>query len=456
MAPRASLRFSIGIQTRLLGFLLLLISTLLCSSLGCGDSVSRKIQHVVIIFQENRSTDNLFHGLPNADIADSGLDSKGEVVPLTPVSLDSSYDLDHSHESFLKMYDDGKMDGADKIQCGTPFQRVRTTCPLNPQFRYVNPSELSPYFQLAEQYTFADRMFQTNQGPSFPAHQFIIAGTSAPSTTSSRYAAENLSGTPSLPSAGSFLDAGCTAPQGQTVALIGPSGRELHYMYPCFEHPTLMDLLDPRNIDWRYYTTGGSWENALWTAPDAIRHLRFGPDWSKVVPSSTQVFLDIANNQLPAVSWVIPTGQNSDHAGVNTGGGPSWVAAIVNAIGNSPYWSDTAIFIAWDDWGGWYDHVTPPIYNYYEYGFRVPLVVVSPYAKAHYVSHEKHDFGSILRFIEENFYLTTLGYADSRADDLSDCFDFNQPPLSFKTIAAPKNAEYFINDATRPTDPDDD
>jgi phospholipase C len=190
------------------------------------------------------------------------------------------------------------------------------------------------------------------------------------------------------------LKSGCTGFH-QYVSLIGPEGGESQRIYPCFEHPTLMDLLDPRNIDWRYYTTGLSWENTLWTAPDAIRHIRFGRAWSKVIPSPTQVLVDIANHELPAVSWVIPSGQNSDHAGGNTGGGPSWVAAVVNAIGNSPYWSNTAIFITWDDWGGWYDHVAPPIYNYYEYGFRVPLIVVFPYAKPHYVSHEMHDFGSI-------------------------------------------------------------
>lgn len=430
---------------------LLLISLVTMVGLGCGDSAPRKIQHVVIIFQENRTPDNLFHGLPNADIADAGLNSKGEVIPLTPTSLETTYDLDHSHHAFVEMFDGSRMDGADKVAC-RPVMSV--ACPPTPQFRYVNPSEVAPYFQLAEQYTFADRMFQTNQGPSFPAHQFIISGTSAPNEGSSDYAAENVVG-PSLPGSGSFLKSGCAGAR-QSVALIGPTGHEFQRVPPCFEHYTLMDLLDPKGIDWRYYTTGVSWENVLWTAPDAIHHLRFGPDWNRVVPSSTQVLMDVANNQLPEVSWVIPTGQNSDHAGVNTGGGPSWVAAVVSAIGNSPYWGNTAIFITWDDWGGWYDHVAPPIYNYYEYGFRVPLIVVSPYARAHYVSHQMHDFGSILRFIEDNFYLPTLGFADARADDLSDCFDFSQAPLKFQAISAPISAEQFLEDRQLPADPDDD
>src|SRR5262249_32851690 len=128
------------------------------------------------------------------------------------------------------------------------------------------------------------------------------------------------------------------------------------------------------------------------------------------------------------------------------------------------YWANTAIIITWDDWGGWYDHVPPPKIiddgkswgSGYVYGFRVPLIVVSPYAKAGYVSHKTHDFGSILKFIEENFSLGSLGYADDRADDLSDCFDLNQAPITFRTINAQRNAADFLSDTGPKTDPDDD
>ncbi|MGB7496419.1 MAG: alkaline phosphatase family protein [Candidatus Acidiferrum sp.] len=142
---------------------------------------------------------------------------------------------------------------------------------------------------------------------------------------------------------------------------------------------------------------------------------------------------------------------------------PPGVASIVNAIGHSPYWTNTAIFITWDDWGGWYDHVAPPQVRVncsewgcgYIYGFRVPLIVISPYAKPRYISHVNHDFGSILKFLEEIYGLPSLGYADALADDLSDCFDFDQSAVPFNTIAAPLSAEHFLNDNTPPTDPDD-
>ncbi len=425
------------------------------------------IQHVVVIVQENRTTDNLFHDFVlitrGADIASTGVNSEGQTIPLGEVDIAGNYDLNHSHAEFVVMYDGGKMDGADLIGI-TCSQEVIFCAPQNAQFMYVNPAEVLPYFQLAEQYTFGDRMFQTNQGPSFPAHQFIIAGTSAPTATSKLFAAENPGYGKGYSGPDAFYDTGCTAPAGEAVALIDPLGKEPSTQYPCFEHPTLSDLLDAKGISWRYYTPSAG---VIWTGPNAIQHICqaqtqdaqrvcTGSAWSNVIIPQTRVLTDIASNRLAAVSWVIPDGAASDHANINDGSGPSWVASIVNAIGNSSYWSNTAIIITWDDWGGWYDHVAPKIINSYEYGFRVPLIVVSPYAKPGYISHVTHDFGSILRFIEENYQLPSLGYADAAADDLSDCFDFTQIPIQFQSISVPLSADHFLNDRRTPTAPDDD
>lgn len=450
-------------------------AVVLLSLNGCGGAAqshfqqSQRIQHIVVIFQENRSPDNLFHDQTlinrGADIAQSGLDSHGNTITLSPVDLAANYDLSHAHSAFVDMYDGGKMDGANLIPVTCDPEEVGCpppNLPPNPQYMFVNPSEVQPYFQLAETYTFGDRMFQTNQGPSFPAHQFILAGTSAPTAASNLFASENPVG---------GKGAGCIALPGTTVKLIDPSGNETQTQYPCFEHATLTDLLDAQKVSWRYYAPSAG---SIWTAPDAIQHLCqpqtqngklvcTGSDWSNVsIPNDqgiggpSQVLTDISNGQLAQVSWVIPTGQESDHAGTNDGSGPSWVASVVNAIGKSPYWSNTAIFITWDDWGGWYDHVAPNVINSYEYGFRVPLIVVSPYAKPAHISHATHDFGSILKFIEETYNLPSLNYADAKADDFSDCFDFNQTPLQFQTINAPLNADYFLNDRRPPLDPDDD
>jgi phospholipase C len=141
---------------------------------------------------------------------------------------------------------------------------------------------------------------------------------------------------------------------------------------------------------------------------------------------------------------------------VTDGSGPSWVAAVVNEIGKSRYWKDTAIFVTWDDWGGWYDPVAPPLYNSYELGFRVPLLVISAYAKPHHISTKQHEFGSILKFTEEVFNLPSLDTTDARADDLSDCFDFKQKPRKFQQIPAALNADYFLRQPSSSQSPDSD
>jgi phospholipase C len=429
-------------------------------------------QHIVVIFQENRTPDNLFQDpvLINngADIHNTA-NSFGTTIPLSPIDLGTAganpqnYDLSHANAAFVDMYDGGKMDGASLIPC-SPAANCPPNAHPNPQFMYVLPSDVQPYFALAEQYTFGDRMFQTNEGPSFPAHQFIISGTSAPTATSTLFAAENPKLSP----------AGCIAALTNTVAMIDATGSETNSPpeYPCFDHPTLTDFLDTAGITWRYYAPSAG---SIWTGPDAIDHICqqqtingvltcTGPDWrNNVIIPQTGVLEDIANGNLAQVSWVIPDGAASDHAASNNGSGPSWVASIVNSIGNSPYWANTAIIITWDDWGGWYDHVAPKVVNDgvswgsgYVYGFRVPLIVVSPYAKAATIDHTTHDFGSVLKFIETTFNLPSLNYADAPADDLSSCFIMTQTPITFQTIPAPLDAAHFINDKSPPTDPDDD
>src|SRR5208282_865119 len=238
---------------------------------GLSLTTAAVIQHVVVIFQENRTPDNLFqdpvlYQQRGADIAQSGVNSLNQIIALSPIDLGTAgsnpqnYDLSHAHSAFVSMYDGGTMHGADLIPC-SPAANCPPNAHPNPQFMYVNPSDVQPYFALAEQYTFGDRMFQTNQGPSFPAHQFILSGTSAPTATSDLFASENMSG-------GSI--AGCIATAGTTVALINPLGNESSSQYPCFEHATLTDLLDAKGVSWRYYAPSAG---SIWTAPDAIEHI---------------------------------------------------------------------------------------------------------------------------------------------------------------------------------------
>jgi len=398
------------------------------------------ITHVIIIIQENRTPDNLFHGLPGADIANFGLDSHGRIKPLVPVRIVAPFDIDHTHAAFETAYNHGRMNGFDreKMICGGR--------PCNPTpYAYVPPDEVRPYFEMAEQYTFGDRMFQTNQGPSFPAHLFLVSGTSAPDERSPLLVAEN-------PSYFNGNQLNCDGSTLSRVQLIDTSGNENLLTWPCVDHLTLFDLLDGKGISWRYYD---SFVGQFWSAPDMIAHIRRGPDWNNVILPETTILEDIAEGQLPGVSWVTPSALTSDHALATDGSGPEWVESIVNAVGNGPYWRNTAIFVVWDDWGGWYDHVPPVLYNSYELGFRVPLIVVSPYARPHYVSHVQHEFGSILRFTEETFGLGSLNHTDARSDDLADCFNFSQAPLPFQTIVSVHRRPILLRtNSNRP--PDDD
>jgi phospholipase C len=408
-----------------------------------------KIRHVVIIFQENRTVDNLFNGLPGADTVRGGKNSHGQVVKLQPVSLTAPYDVSHKHNAFTTEYDDGKLDGWNKV-ISVCKKGARCPAPDVRAYGYVPRHEVEPYFTMAETYAFADRMFQTNQGPSFPAHQYILSGTSTIRDGSPLRAAENAY------TAENKFTGGCDSPPGSHVWLINPGGDENREVYPCFERQALIDLVEAqKGLTWRYYQHHVG--PGLWSGPDAIRHIRYSRAYkTQVLAPSSRVLTDIADGKLANVVWVIPSAKSSDHAGQNDGSGPSWVASVVNAIGKSNYWDSTAIFVTWDDWGGWYDHVKPPQYNSYELGFRVPMIVISPYARVGYISHKQHEFGSILKFAEEVFGFGSLGTTDVRADDLSDCFNFARTPRKFKIIPAKLPASYFLNQPPSNENPDDD
>jgi phospholipase C len=364
------------------------------------------------------------------------------------------------------------MDGAAGIKC----VNLGEVCPADPEFQFVDNSSgiLNPYLTLATQYGWANYMFQTNQGPSFPAHQYLFGGTSAPTAGDDAmgiFAADNGTNHLNLQ--------GCTSAATELVTLIEPSGI-FAQLYPCFEHVTLPDVL-PNGVTWRYYATTVGSQGGLWTAPNAIQHICqstgpggscIGQQWTDNVDlNPADVLTDINNCHLRSVSWVTPIGQNSDHAG-NTAnvGGPSWVASIVNAIGSSTacdggtgYWNNTAIVITWDDWGGWYDHEPPTILSTiqgdYEQGFRVPLIYVSAYTRRAYIGNNRIDFGSVLLFIERNFGAGagTLNFADARAQHrLGGFFNLKMNPRSFTPVSAPLSAQFFLNDKRGPTAPDDD
>lgn len=406
------------------------------SALGLisSSSSSSPIQHVVIIVQENRSVDNLFQFLPGANTRSWGYNSKGEKINLRAVSMTARFDMNHQHPDFLTSYAKGAMDGWDLVEC-------TGKCHNATPFAYVPQEQVQPYYTMAEQYAFADHMFQSNQGPTFPAHQYLISGTST-IRQGSKFVVDNNPGNLSLSRNG-----GCNSAPSSTVESINiNTGAAGPNVFPCFERRTLMDLIREGSpwYTWDYFQeTHG---RGLKYAPYAIEQIYENRSYRKYVrwPSS-KILTTIQNGDLPTVAWVTPATADSDHPLANKGTGPAWVASIVNAIGESQYWDNTAIFITWDDWGGWFDHVKPQIYNANELGFRVPLIVISAYTPHGYISRKQHEFGSILKYTEENFGLGSLGTTDVRADNLSDCFNYKRTPRPFVPIATSKNASYFIH-----------
>lgn len=396
--------------------------------------------HIVVVIQENRTFDNLFATFPGADGTTIGHMHNGRTIRLRPANLESPYSPSNAYVSWLHAWNGGKMNGFDTVRSGGVSPKAISNAYL---YEYVKPAQVQPYWSMAKQYVLGDHMFTTQGSGSFTAHQDLIRGNTAIDSTYQLI---------DFPSGGAGQPWGCDSSPGSTTSLITADNQWQQYVgagpFPCLTYETLRDTLDAANVSWRYYApaVGQSFGGDLWNAFDAIKAVRYGSEWAtNVVSPETKVFTDIGRDTLPSVSWVIPDFQNSDHPGDSSDTGPSWVADVVNQIGESDAWNTTAIVIVWDDWGGWYDHIAPPgRHRYGGLGFRVPAIVISPYAKSGYVSHNTYEFGSILRFIEDNWRLPRLGTTDSTSPSfIDDFFDFNQRPRPFTPIGAKYSSTFF-------------
>jgi phospholipase C len=434
---------------------------------GARRQSSGLIQHVVIIVQENRSFNNLFMGYPGATTQSYGYNSKKQQIALQPVTLATTWDLEHDANGFFRSCrgtgsikgTNCRMNGFDKEKwtCGVGSQPA---CPnASPPYSYVPQQEVQPYWSMANQYVLADEMFSSDFDiSSFVSHQYIIAGV-------------NPNASVNYP----FGLWGCTGGPPDQISILGPNrqlpaGEEA----PCWDPTTLGDELDSVGLTWAFYASkirdAGSFgcgasgmesdhskgRTGIWSAYQAVKHICYGPDWTADMISGPSQFLtDVAKGNLRNVTWITPTFANSDHGGSGSKTGPSWVASVVNAIGESQFWDSTAIFIFWDDSGGWYDPVAPAYVDNDGLGFRLPLLIISPYAKQGYVSHVNYEHGSILKFVEDQFNLGRLAASDTRANSPeSDCFDFSGGPRAFVPIESSLGRSYFLHqpDDLRPPD----
>jgi phospholipase C len=314
-----------------------------------------------------------------------------------------------------------------------------------PQYVYVPHKESKPYWDMANEWVLADNMFQSQLDESFVAHQYIIAAQAAWSVN--------------LPS-GTW---GCGGGAYDVISTVTASrGLNGPTQSPCYDYTTLGDELDQAKLSWRFYASAygsvSSGDGAFWSSYQAVNHIYNGPDWTKDVISPNWKFItDVRHGKLANFTWITPVCDDSDHVNCAGGYGPSWVAALVNTVGRSKFWNSTAIFVQWDDWGGLYDPAPPPYKNRDSLGFRVPLLVISPYAKQGFVSHVQYETASVLRFAEDLWGLAQMAPADHRATSpATDCFDFSQSPRKFVAIKAPKPPSFFMhqNDARNYFAPD--
>jgi len=426
----------VGAAATVAAFIPAAAAPLLMSSAAMPSTISSTntrtpIKHVIVVVMENRSFDNMFRGFPGANSANFGRNHLGQLVQLQPAPFEGNCDPDHSHEAWIRDYAAGKMDGFDTTppSCVGPVPSNGSSV-ANYPYGYLPYAEVKPYWDLATQFGLADDRFASQTGPSYPGHMYIVAGTSG-----------NQTDDPSDP-----LVWGCDAPAGTTVPYLGPNGQIAGTEFPClFTQPTMGNLLDAYRIPWAYYSNNLSYratgqEYDISTQPyDAFYRVRGGPDWQADVIAKQGVareFADIEDGTLPPVSWFNPPVIASDHPQDTTNLGPDYVAALADTLMMTPYWNDTALFVTWDDPGGWYDHVVPQQLDRNGLGFRVPLIVISKYAKRAYVSHVRHEYGSLLRFIEYNWGLPSLGTTDGRSDPLLDFFSFAGTPPPARPVAS--------------------
>ena len=416
----------------------------------------QKIQHVVVLMQENRSFDSYFgtypgaagipmvHGKPAVCAPDP---TTGRCIAPYPDHADVNTGGPHGATAAKQAIAQGKMNGfVDALRFarrGCANENDPDCVPRSPQgtgdvMGYHTQSDLPNYWTYANDFVLQDHMFEPNASWSLPAHLFMVSEWSARCTKHRPSSCANALESP-----------------GRNETVNGTTRS------PLYSWTDLTYLLHKSNVSWGYYVVDGTEpdcenDDAISCAP-VRQAYRTGSIWNPLpyfdtvkadnqlhnIQSVDRFYASAANGTLPAVSWVEPSGDVSEHPGHAISAGVAYVTSVVNAIMRSPDWDSTAIFLAWDDWGGFYDHVNPPKVDVNGYGLRVPGLVISPYAKSGYIDHQTLSFDAYVKFIEDDFLggqrldPRTDGRPDPRPKvrenvpvlgDLSSDFDFDQAP----------------------------
>jgi phospholipase C len=362
------------------------------------------IQHIVFIIKENRSFDHYFGAFQGANGASQGVTSIGQMIPLRRAPDLLPADIGHDWNSAWVVTDSGKMDYFDENDGGNVNGQYMA-------FTQMTQADIPNYWLYAQNFVLSDNTFSSIQSGSFANHLYTIAAGSG-GVISSPYNAIQSDGW------------GCDSSPSVYVQVMDAEG-DISDEFPCFDFQTLADNLNNAGLSWLSYAPPHGTTGYSRSTFDAINHIRNTSQWTQHVVSDTQFVIDAQNGNLPAVSWLV-TGGLSEHPPFGTCVGENWSVNQINAVMQGADWSSTAIFIVWDDFGGFYDHATPPVIDRVGFGPRVPMLIISPYAKTGYVSHTMYEFSSVLKFIEERFGLPPLTSRDANANDIQDSFDFTQ------------------------------
>lgn len=378
-----------------------LVATPAAGAAGQRHQARTPITHFITLLQENHTYDNYFGTYPRGDglppnvcVPVDPRRPKGRCVRPFHIGDNNVVprDLDHSQATFRLQYDHGKLDGfVHALDLRNQDGRLA--------LGYRDGRDVGYYWNLADQYVLYDRFFSSAASGSFVNHIYWVAGTS-----------------------------------GGGYSSIPPGG---------YKHlTTIFDRLEAAGVSWKFYVQnyeprltfrslrlfpGNRVSQVIWVPLLSIPRFLDNPRLRSHIVDLDQYYTDLHDGTLPEVSYIAPSGP-SEHPPSNIASGEAFVGSLINALIASPEWKSSAFLLAYDDWGGWYDHVKPPQVDRYGYGFRVPAILVSPYAKRGFIDHRTMDFTSILRFIEDNWGLRPLASRDARANSIASGFDFSKPP----------------------------
>lgn len=377
---------------------------------GCARASCSPIKHVIIIIRENHSFDNMFGQFHGADGSRTARQGRKRIrMSETPNSL--QVDLAHGSGTARRAIDGGKMDRFYKVH--NAFQNGQDVADSQ-----YHQSDIPNYWNYAKTFGLADHFFSTILGDSFPNHLVTVAGRSF-GTIGNPFQSNQ------QPAPKSW---GCDAVASIRVDVF-VKGR-IRQRAPCFNGPTLADEANRAGVSWKYYATPEGNNGYIWSTLDAIAHIRNSPQWTANVKTPMDFDADVASGNLPAISWLTAGFQNSDHPPFGICQGENWtVSKIDEVMRNTQLWDSTVILLAWDDFGGFYDHVAPPLESAYSLGPRVPLIVISPYSRSHLVYHKRLDFRSIVSYVERQFHLPHEMHFDRSVNSVGAMLNPAQKPL---------------------------